>query len=94
MDILEKLPPLEDRLAEVESQLSDPTVASDPKRLRDLGKSHSQLRDIVTTGRELRKVLDDLGEAKGLLNSGDAEMKELAQEEIRSGKHAEVLAPE
>ncbi|MCA9413481.1 MAG: peptide chain release factor 1 [Candidatus Omnitrophica bacterium] len=80
--MLEKLPPLEDRLAEVESQLSDPTVASDPKRLRDLGKSHSQLRDIVTTGRELRKVLDDLGEAKGLLNSGDAEMKELAQEEI------------
>lgn len=82
MNILEKLTPLESRLDQVEAQLSDPTVASNPSKLKELGKSHSQLRDIVSVGRELRKVSEEIEEARTLLSAGDAEMRELALEEI------------
>ncbi len=84
MDILEKLPPLEARLDAVETQLSDPSVASNPTKLRELGKSHSQLRDIVATGRDLRKIVEELNEAKSLLSSEDPDMRVLALEEIPS----------
>ncbi len=82
MDILEKLPPLEDRLKEVETKLSEPTVASNPDRLRELGRTHSHLKEIVDMGRELRKVVDELNDAKSLLSSDDQDIKELAQDEI------------
>lgn len=93
MNILEKLTPLESRLDQVEAQLSDPTVASNPSKLKELGKSHSQLRDIVSVGRELRKVSEEIEEARTLLSAGDAEMRELALEEIPKleSRHEELV---
>ena len=74
MEILEKLAPIRERFAEVEQEFSDPEVASNPKKLKELGKIHSQLKDVVSVGEELERVSGELGDAKELLDSGDEEM--------------------
>jgi peptide chain release factor 1 len=44
---------IERRYEELNRELSSPEVASDPSRLRDLGKQHAELEDIVRTHRAL-----------------------------------------
>ena len=63
--------PLDDRLAEIESryeavsaELSSPDVANDQERMRDLGRSFSELQEIVTPYREYRQVLAQAAEAR------------------------------
>lgn len=82
MQLLEKIVPLEIRFAELEEQLVDPSLHSNPKRIQELGKAHSDLREIVTVGRRLRSVTQQLSEARVLAQSEEADMRELAEEEI------------
>jgi len=83
MDLLEKLNPLKEKLREVEEQLGNPKVASDRRKLRDLGRTHSQLREIVEAGNRLEHVVTDLKEARSLAHSDDDDLAELARDEIR-----------
>ena len=82
MELLSKLEPLEERLEEVENQLSSLEVATDPKKLQELGKIHADLREIVEVGRKLRKVSKELGDTREFANSDDPELKELALSEV------------
>jgi peptide chain release factor 1 len=82
MEILEKLAPIRERFSEVEKQFSDPSVSSNPKQLKELGKVHSQLKDVVAVGAELEKVSGDLSQARELAESNNPEMAELAESEI------------
>src|SRR5947209_7828 len=47
---------IERRYEELNRQLSSPEVASDPSRLRDLGKQHSELEEIVRAHREVAEA--------------------------------------
>lgn len=60
----ERLDEIEARYDELTRELSRPDVASDPNRLRDLGRKHSELEEIVGTHREYRKALADSEEAR------------------------------
>jgi peptide chain release factor 1 len=62
--MLDKLAAIEARFVEVERLLSDQDVASDPARLRALGKEHSDLQPIVTAFREYRGAKEDLATAR------------------------------
>lgn len=73
----------EDRLGEIEAvfesverSLGDPGVGSDPARLAELGKRHSDLKDVVTLIRRWREANADLAEARQM--SDDPDMAELA----------------
>ena len=64
---------MRERLDEIEAahekltqELSSPDVASDPARLRDLGKRHRELDEIVTAYRAYKKALADAEEARAL----------------------------
>jgi peptide chain release factor 1 len=64
---------MRERLDEIEAahekltqELSSPDVASDPARLRDLGKRHRELDEIVTAYRAYKKALADADEARAL----------------------------
>ena len=55
--------PLDDRLAEIEAryeavsaELASPEVVNDQERMRDLGRSFSELQEIVRPYREYREV--------------------------------------
>ncbi len=76
---------LSSRLAEIESAfeaiedaLGDPEVLADPAQLADLGKRHSDLREVVSEIRRLRQASTDLGEAREMAD--DPDMADLVEE--------------
>jgi peptide chain release factor 1 len=62
----ERLEEIERSYEELTRELSSPGVASDPARLRDLGRRHRELEEIVATAREYRKALSDAEDARAL----------------------------
>ncbi|GMV66170.1 MAG: peptide chain release factor 1 [Candidatus Hinthialibacteria bacterium] len=82
MEILEKIVPLEQRYSELEDQLAAPEVLSNPKKIQEIGKALSELRDIVIIGRDLKRVSSQLEEARSLMEADDEELRELACQEV------------
>jgi peptide chain release factor 1 len=78
--MLEKLAEIERRFEEVEAQLQDPEVVTNPAELQRLGKARAEMADLVGAIRSYKKALSDLDEATSLL--GSPEMHELAQSEV------------
>ena len=68
----------------LERQLADPDVASDPKRLEAIARERSRLEPLVLDYERLQSVQTELDQARQLLKDsrGDAEMEGLAQEEL------------
>ncbi|HEX6207349.1 MAG TPA: peptide chain release factor 1 [Actinomycetota bacterium] len=62
----ERLEEIERQYEELGRELSDPAVSSDPSKLRDLGRRHSELREIVRAYREWRRADEDAEEARAL----------------------------
>lgn len=80
--VLDKVKELEERFEELERLLADPEVVRDPERLAQLGRERAELEEIVTVYRELKSVDHQLVQAEELLEMGDAELAELAAEEV------------
>jgi peptide chain release factor 1 len=86
---------MRDRLEEIERsydeltrELSSPEVAPDPGRLRDLGRRHSELEEIVTVGRQWRKALVDAEEARSLArDEQDPETEAYFRQEAERAQH-------
>jgi peptide chain release factor 1 len=71
------------RFHELEQQLADPAVASDRVRFAKLAKEHGALNKQVKPYLEFKQILADLKQAEQLAgDESDAEMRELAQQEI------------
>jgi peptide chain release factor 1 len=67
----------------VDKELSDPLVAGDPERLRDLGRERAELEPVVSAAVELRRLREEFESARSLSEeSDDPEMRELAEEEM------------
>ena len=86
--MFEKLLLLEQRYEEINTQLAQPEVYSDPKLMASLQKELKDLTPIVEKFREYRDAKQAMEEAVELLNSGDKELHELAREEYDSSKEA------
>ncbi|WP_049722343.1 peptide chain release factor 1 [Gilvimarinus polysaccharolyticus] len=80
--ILEKLDRLSERHEEVSALLSDAGVISDQNKFRELSKEYAELEPLVVAYDRYRAVLADLAEARSMLDEGDADMREMAREEI------------
>ena len=63
-------------------QLADPEIFNDQKKLTTTAKEHSALEDVVNVGKEYLAVLQNIEDDKSILNGDDAELKEIAQEEL------------
>jgi peptide chain release factor 1 len=83
--ILEKLQILSDRQEEVGALLSDPDIIGDQNRFRDLSKEYAELEPVVKTYADYMQVQEAISDAKLLLKDTDAEMREMAQEEMKEG---------
>ena len=79
----------------LERQLADPDVASDPDRLQTVAKERSRLEPLVVDYTSLQSVLHEREQARALLRDsrGDSEMEELAQLELQSleQRHDELI---
>ena len=72
------------RFQEVEAQLQDPAVATDPKRLRDLSRLRAELEPVVRVFESQGVLKKHLEEAEGILadKSMDKELRDMAEMEI------------
>ncbi|MDQ6837128.1 MAG: PCRF domain-containing protein, partial [Actinomycetota bacterium] len=57
--MLERLAKLDDEYEHVLTELSDPDVVTDQRRLRDMSRRHKQLEPVVLAYRELQAATDD-----------------------------------
>jgi len=80
--LLDKLAGIENRYDEVNQKLL--TVGDDYKMAADLGKEKAELDPFVESIQRYKKSLEQLEGAKSLAETGDQEMKELAEMEISS----------
>ena len=81
--LLEKLETLKLRFEEVATLITDPEVIADQKRYVKLTKEYKELEKIVSAQKEYLQHLNNINEAKEILDSEtDAEMRQMAQEEL------------
>jgi len=82
--MLDKLNAVEQRYDELLRQLGTSEVQSDPPEYRKAAKAAADLQPLVERFREYRDVVRDLTQTEELVASGDADMRDLAREELRS----------
>ena len=81
--MLEKLAEVESRYRELEGLMGDPRIATDYEKVAELAKERASLQDIVDAYRQYQRGSTELEEARELLLEADeAEMRELAGEEV------------
>lgn len=81
--LLDKLNGLEARFEEVSTLITAPNVIGDQKRYVRLTKEYKELEDLMAARKEYANLLSNLEESKDmLLNETDAEMKDMAREEV------------
>jgi len=80
--LLTKLDALADRHEEVSALLGDADTAADQNRFRDLSKEFAHLNEVVTQHQRWTQLQETVADARQMLNDPDAELRELAAEEI------------
>ena len=88
--LLNKLDNLSDRFEELTALLGDAEVISKQTQFRAYSKEYAEIEPVIATFRELRKVQSDLEGAQALLKDSDADMREMAEEEVAQAKEALV----
>ena len=78
----DKLQNIIDKHSLLSEQLADPEIFNDQKKLTTTAKEHSALEDVVNVGKEYLAVLQNIEDDKSILDGDDAELKEIAQEEL------------
>ena len=91
-NILDKLEGLVSRFEEVSTLITDPSVISDQKRYVKLTKEYKELDDLMKARKEYIQLLGNIEEAKNILaNETDADMKEMAKEELDNRDRKSVV---
>ncbi len=98
----DKLNAIQERFQELERQLSDPQVVRSPDRLRETAQEHAELKDIIGVHEQLKSLEKEIADNEELMRSGDAEIAELARQELEqlynrreelAGKVRSLLVP-
>jgi len=81
--MLEIVAKIEARLAEVDRQLTDPANLADRRKLIELKRERRHIEDILEAGREYRRVVRSIDEARAVIKEGgDDELLAMAREEL------------
>src|SRR5579863_2868982 len=81
--MFDKLEGVERRFLEIESKLADPEFGSRPAEFRRLSQEHADLKPLVEEYQYFRRVRDELQSNKELLSERDAEIADMAKEELK-----------
>ena len=85
MDLLKKLDECEKRFKEVSDLVMNPDLVKDAKKYKDTMREHGYLSEICALSTEYKKVLTGIQDAKEMITAeDDAEMKEMAREELKA----------
>lgn len=76
---------LKSKLAELEQQFNDLGIASDPEKMRDLGKRYGEVKELVADMEALQKMDADILENQALLESEeDPDLKKLLEDDVET----------
>lgn len=84
--ILVKLESLVERYEEVQHLLGDPAVIGDQNKFRSLSKEYSQLEEVTQCFQAYQQAQEDFVAAEEMTKEDDAEMREMAQDEMKAAK--------
>jgi len=92
--MFEKIEIFDKRYSELSQRLYEPSVAADPERYQKTMKELKSIEEIVLTYREYKQAVKSQDESIEILEeSGDSDLKELAQLELDEAKqHIEELS--
>jgi peptide chain release factor 1 len=82
MALFQVLDDIERRFVELEQLMSEPEVATNPDKLIEYGRERAEIEELVTTYRDLRDTDQQIQDAEALLEDGDPELAELAEDEL------------
>src|SRR6266849_5195239 len=82
--MFDKLASVEQRYDEILRLLGSSEVQSDPAEYRKQAKALSEIEPLVARFREYKGLVRDIAQTEELATAGDADMRELAQEELKS----------
>jgi peptide chain release factor 1 len=80
--MIDKLTSVEARYTDLLGKLADPAVQSDSSQYRTHAKALSEIEPLVEKFREFKGVLTQIAQAQELAEGADADMRELALEEL------------
>ena len=80
--LLAKLDELDDQYEDLTTQLADPAIAADHRRVRALAIKRAALEPLVSQYRAYRGAREQIDEMEGLLAEGDPELADLARAEL------------
>jgi peptide chain release factor 1 len=80
--VRDRLRMLEEEYNDVETRLSAPDVASDPKVLRDLSRRHKELEAVVNAFRSYEQAQSDLEAAKDMLTDATGDDRDVMRAEV------------
>ncbi len=89
--MLDKLAGVAARYEEIENLLGDPAVASNYQRVAELSQERSSLQPITEGYYEYRIVLDQIDQARSLLEGDDADMRDLTNFMVYLGEPAKLV---
>src|SRR5258706_7034973 len=82
--MFDKLHAEESRYEELSRLLSTAEVQADPNEMHKHSKALAELEPLVETFREYKGVASELAQAEEMLSGTDADMRDLAKEELKS----------
>ena len=82
MQLTEKLGQLDRRYDELSAEMANPALVQDPERYKKTAKAAAEIEDVVEKYRLWKTKVAELESARLMLQDSDAEMVELARQEI------------
>ena len=83
--ILSKLESLAERHEEVAALLGDAETIANQNRFRELSQEYSELETVVRCYEKYSRIVQDIEEAEVMLQDSDADLREMAKEEVEVG---------
>ncbi|MDE2997187.1 MAG: peptide chain release factor 1 [Bacteroidota bacterium] len=74
---------IKDRFAEITQEMSDPAVATDPKKMAELGREHTILKEVVRHIEAYSQQVSEIGDLKEIVDGeSDPDLLEMAEMEL------------
>ena len=80
--MFEKLEEVKQRYQELNSQMADPSLTSDPEKYKEIAKEHSKLEEVVKAYAEYQDVDDEVEKTRQLLEDSGGDMEKMARSEL------------
>ncbi len=88
--IVFKLESISERLQELDALLAAPDTINNQNKFRELSVEYSQITPVVNCFRQYQSIIEDIEAATEMLQEEDAEMRAMAEDEIKAAQTQQV----